>query len=218
MKTSFLFMACVLALLACVTSAQAQSVALAGMLGAKALLVVDGGTPKGVAAGETHRGVKVVSTQGDQAVIEIAGKRHTIRVGEAPASVGGSGGSGANGTKVVLTAGTGGHVVTQGQINGRAAQMVVDTGASLVSIGMPDAERMGLSYKSGQPVRLSTANGIVNGWHIKLSSVKLGDVEVFEVDAVVSPGAMPYVLLGNSYLTRFQMTRTNDQMLLEKRF
>jgi aspartyl protease family protein len=29
---------------------------------------------------------------------------------------------------------------------------------------------------------------------------------------------MPYVLLGNSYLTRFQMTRTNDQLVLERRY
>ena len=49
----------------------AQAVALSGILGAKALLVVDGGTPKAVAAGETHQGVKVVSTQGDSAVLEI---------------------------------------------------------------------------------------------------------------------------------------------------
>jgi len=187
------------------------------MLGSKALVIVDGGAPKGVAVGETHRGVKIVSTQGDVAVVEIAGKRHTLRVGDAPASVGGSGGGG-SGTKVVLTAGTGGHFVTQGQINGKTTQMVVDTGASLVSISAADADRMGLDYKGGQPARLSTANGITNAWKIKLSSVKLGDVEVYEVDAVVSPGAMPYVLLGNSYLTRFQMTRTNDQMLLEKRF
>ena len=199
------------------TSAHAQSVALAGMLGPKALVIVDGSAPKGVAVGETHRGVKIVSTQGDVAVVEIAGKRHTLRVGDAPVSVGGSGGGG-SGTKVVLTAGTGGHFVTQGQINGKSTQMVVDTGASLVSISAADADRMGLDYKGGQPARLSTANGITNAWKIKLSSVKLGDVEVYEVDAVVSPGAMPYVLLGNSYLTRFQMTRTNDQMLLEKRF
>ncbi len=200
------------------TSVHAQSVALAGMLGSKALLIVDGGAPKGVAVGETHRGVRIVSTQGEFAVVEIAGKRHTLRVGDAPASVGGSGGAGASGTKVVLTAGTGGHFVTQGQINGRATQMVVDTGASMVSISAPDADRMGLNYKGGQPIRLSTANGVTNGWKIKLSSVRLGDVEIYEVDAVVSPAAMPYVLLGNSYLTRFQMTRTNDQMLLEKRF
>ena len=200
------------------TSAHAQSVALAGMLGSKALVIVDGGAPKGVAVGETHRGVRIVSTQGEFAVVEIAGKRHTLRVGDAPASVGGNGGAGASGSKVVLTAGTGGHFVTQGQINGRATQMVVDTGASMVSISAPDADRMGLNYKGGQPIRLSTANGVTNGWKIKLSSVRLGDVEIYEVDAVVSPAAMPYVLLGNSYLTRFQMTRTNDQMLLEKRF
>ena len=215
MRLSSFVVASVLAL---ATSAHAQSAALAGMLGSKAHVIVDGGAPKGVAVGETHRGVKILSTQGDVAVIEIAGKRHTLRVGDAPASVGSSGGAGASGSKVVLTAGTGGHFVTQGQINGRATQMVVDTGASMVSISAPDADRMGLNYKGGQPIRLSTANGVTNGWKIKLSSVRLGDVEIYEVDAVVSPAAMPYVLLGNSYLTRFQMTRTNDQMLLEKRF
>ena len=40
------------------------------MLGSKALLVVDGAAPKTVAAGETHQGVKVLSTSGDQAVVE----------------------------------------------------------------------------------------------------------------------------------------------------
>ena len=50
--------------------AQAESVALAGMLGSKALLVVNGSAPKTVAAGETHQGVKVISTSGDQAVVE----------------------------------------------------------------------------------------------------------------------------------------------------
>ena len=57
------------------SAAQAQSVALAGMLGSKALLIVVGTTPKSVAAGETHQGVKVISTAGDQAVIEQGGKR-----------------------------------------------------------------------------------------------------------------------------------------------
>ena len=30
--------------------------------------------------------------------------------------------------------------------------------------------------------------------------------------------AMPFVLLGNSFLTRFQMTRNNTQMVLERRY
>src|SRR6478735_2545916 len=98
-------------------SAFAQAVALQGMLGSKALLIVDGTAPKTVAPGETHMGVKVISTTGDQALVEIAGKRETLRVGEAPASVGGKGGAPAGGSKIVLMAGTGGHFLTQGSIN-----------------------------------------------------------------------------------------------------
>ena len=198
-------------------SALAQTVTLSGMLGSKALLIVDGNAPKGVAIGESYRGVKIVSTQGDQATLEIAGKRHTLRVGEAPASVGG-GGADAGGTKIVLSASSGGHFVTQGQINGRAVQLVVDTGATMVSLSVAEAERVGLKYQTGQAVQMSTANGVIPGWRLKLASMRVGDVTVYDVDAIVSSGAMPYVLLGNSFLARFQMTRTNDQMVLEKRY
>ena len=48
--------------------AHAQAVALTGMLGGKALLVVDGSAPKALAVGDTFRGVRLVSTQGDAAV------------------------------------------------------------------------------------------------------------------------------------------------------
>jgi aspartyl protease family protein len=183
----------------------------------KALIVVDGSPPKSVAVGDTHRGVKIVSTQGDQAVVEIAGKRHTLRLGEAPVSVGGSIGGGGGG-KVVLSASSGGHFMTLGQINGRSVQMMVDTGATLVSLSMADAERIGLSPRGAQGIRMSTANGVVPGWRLKLASVQVGDVVVYDVDAVVSAGSMPHVLLGNSFLARFQMTRTNEQMVLEKRY
>jgi aspartyl protease family protein len=117
-----------------------------------------------------------------------------------------------------MAAGTGGHFISQGQINGRAVQLVVDTGATSVSIGSDDAQRIGLNYKAGQEVRLSTANGTAQGWRIKLNSMRVGDVDVYDVDAVVTTGSMPYVLLGNSFLTRFQMTRNNDQLVLVKRF
>lgn len=198
--------------------ASAQTVGLSGMLGGRALVIVDGSPPKSVAVGESYKGVKIISTQGDLAVLEIAGKRHTLRVGDAPASVGGNGGAQASGSRVVLTAGSGGHFMTLGQINGRAAQMMVDTGATGVGISVADAERMGINYKLGKPMQASTANGIISGWRIKLNSVQIGDVVVREVDAAVTAGSMPYVLLGNSFLTHFQMTRTNDQMVLEKRY
>jgi len=198
--------------------AAAQSVAMTGGMGSKALLVVNGGAPKAVAVGDTWQGVKVISVSGDQAVVEVGGKRQSVRMGDAPVSVGGAGGGGSGGSQIVLTAGTGGHFITQGSINGRSVQFMVDTGATAVSMSAAEAQRIGLKFEQGQRVMSSTANGVVPSYLVKLDRVRIQDVEVFGVDAVVSPGVMPYVLLGNSFLTRFQMKRENEQLTLTKRF
>lgn len=202
-------------------AAWAQSVSLQGMLGSKALLIVDGAAPRTVGPGESWKGVKVVSTQGDQATLEAGGRRFALRVGDAPASVGAGGASGGTApgaTRIVLTAGSGGHFMANGTINGRAAYFMVDTGASMVNMAAADAERFGIDFKQGQPVQLTTVNGHALAWKVKLGTVRVGDVEVREVDAVVSQQPMPFVLLGNSFLTRFQMRRDNDQMVLERRY
>jgi aspartyl protease family protein len=203
------------ALAAC--AAGAQTVTLQGMLGSKALVIVDGEPPKTLAAGESFKGVKILSILGDQAVVEVGGKRQTLRVGDAPASVGG-GGAGASGTRITIAASSGGHFVSQGAINGRAVQFMVDTGATSVAIGMRDAERLGIDYRKGVPGVGGTANGTVQMWRVKLASVRVGDVEVYDVDAAVLGASMPYVLLGNSFLTRFQMKRENDMLVLERRY
>ena len=194
--------------------AAAQTVALGGMMGGKALLLVDGRPPKSVAPGETYLGVKLVSAANEEAVVEIAGKRATLRMGESPVSVKGKGA----GSKIVLTADSQGHFMGPGKINGQAMQFMVDTGATTVALGANDAERMGIACKNGEQIRLSTANGNSVGWRIRLQSVRIGDVELPGVEAVVTPASMPYVLLGNSFLTQFQMSRINDQMVLERRY
>lgn len=202
-------------------AAAPQAVALGGILGGKALLVVNGTAPRGVAVGESHQGVKVVSVGPDSALVELGGgARRTLRLGEAPVSVGASGssaGSSASGQRVVLFGDSRGHFVSQGQINGRSMQFLIDTGATTVAIGQLEAQRLGLNYQIGQPVRMGTANGTVQGWRLVLESVRIGDVQVQGVEAVVTPQAMPYVLLGNSFLRSFQMSRNHDQMVLEKR-
>ena len=203
-------------LLACAAAA-AQTVSLQGMLGRQALLVIDGAAPKGVAPGTTWRGVTVVSTSGDEAVIEVAGRRETLRVGETTGNVGAKGPV-ASGDRIVLTAGAGGHFVTQGTINGHTASLMVHTGATYVSLGASDARRLGLDYKRGEPGITHTANGNAPAWRIKLRSVRIGDVEIRDVDAVVSPQPMALILLGNSFLNRFQMKRDNDQMVLQRRY
>jgi aspartyl protease family protein len=199
------------------SAAYGQSVNLSGMLGAKALLVVDGNEPRAVAPGETFRGVRVVSTQGQSAVLDIAGQRQTLRIGQAPVSVGQPVAAG-TGERIVLSADSGGHFVIQGQVNSRPVQFLIDTGATSIGVSVTDADRIGLKYKQGQPVQVTTANGVVPGWRVRLNSVRMNDVEVRDIEAVVTPVAMPFILLGNSFLTRFQMTRNNEQMVLEKRY
>lgn len=207
-----------LCLLALTCAAQAQTVVLSGILGGKALLVVDGGPPRSVAVGQSHQGVKVVGVQAGEALVEIGGARQTLRLGEGPVSASPAQGEAGDQRRIVLHAGSNGHFRAQGQINGRAVTFLVDTGASAVSVGAAEADRIGLNYRAGQPVQMQTANGSTTGWLIKLHSVRLGSTDVFDVEAIVSAASMPYVLLGNSYLTRFQMTRTNDQLVLERRY
>lgn len=211
------FLVSITLLASLVGNAHAQSVALSGVSGSKALITVDSAAPRFMSPGQTHQGVKLVSTDGESATIEIAGKRQILRVGDAPVSVGSQGGARGSGKRIVMTADGQGHFMPQGKINGKSVQFLVDTGASVVAIGEPEAKRIGLPYLQGQRVMLSTANGSAVGYELKLDQVVLGDVVAYDVTAVVTPQAMPFVLLGNSFLTKFQMNRTNDQMTLEKR-
>jgi aspartyl protease family protein len=201
----------------CACAALAQSVAMTGGMGRKALLVINGGQPKALAAGEAHQGVKVISVTTDQTVVEIGGQRQTVTLGGAPVSVGGRGGA-SGGTQIVLTAGSGGHFVTQGSINGRSTQFVVDTGATMVSMGAAEAKRLGINFEAGQRMQAHTANGVTTGYRISLGTVRIQDVEVHNVDAAVMPMGMPYILLGNSFLSRFQMKQENGTMTLQRRF
>lgn len=200
-------------------SAWAQSVALSGVAGGKALVVIDGAAPRFLSAGQSHQGVRVVSVQGESATVEVSGQKRLLRVGEAPVSVGNSGPSGDGvGQRIVLTADGQGHFMSSGLINGKTVQFMVDTGATNVILSEADAKRINLAFDKGQRVGVSTANGQVVGHMLRLQSVKLGDVQVYDVPAIVLPQAMPFVLLGNSFLTRFQMLRQNDQLTLERRY
>ncbi len=196
------------------TAAAAQGVALSGVMGQRALLVIDGQTQM-MSRGETARGVKLIEVQGDQVRIERDGQQLSLRVGAAPVSLGAA--ARAGGSTITMTVGSGGHFVTGGSINGRPVRFMVDTGATTVAMSAADAERIGLDYKRGERGLAATAGGTVPIWQVNLSSVRIGDVEVNNVDASVVQAPMPFVLLGNSFLSRFQMRREADVMRLERR-
>jgi len=202
--------------LLCAVGAAAQSVSMAGSLGSNALLVIDG-KARNVAVGSTVEGIKLVSVSGNEAIVELKGKRVVLRLGDAHVNLGGTPSEG-GGKQIVLTAQTGGHFHANGTINGQSARFVVDTGASVVAMDKYEAERLGVDYKNGRRGVTRTANGDAVAYATKLKSVRIGDVQVYDVDAIVLPAPMPYILLGNSFLTRFQMKRENDVMTLDLRY
>lgn len=194
-----------------------RRVALSGSMGSQALLVIDGGAPRAVAVGATLNGVKLVSLGEAQAVVEVDGRRQTLRLGEAPVNLGGAASAG-TGSEITLSSDANGHFMANGQINGRGVVFMVDTGATMIAMGRDEAERLGVPYKTGEPIGIRTANGNTVGYRVSLTTVRVGDVEVHNVAAVVQPMPMPFVLLGNSFLNRFQMKRDNDTMVLQRRF
>ena len=202
-------------LLVLAATAQAQLVALSGRMGERALLVVDG-QPYTVSVGQTVAGVKLGRWNGEVADVERSGRSYPMRVGETPVLLGVAAPRSA-GREIVMTAGSGGHFTAGGTINGKQVRFMVDTGATLVSLGREDAERLGVDLASARRGNAQTANGPVPVWLVTLNSVRIGEVELSNVGAAVLPQAMPMVLLGNSFLARLNMKRDNDVMRLELR-
>ena len=206
------------ALLALATAAIAQTVTLNGSMGTRQALLVIDGVPRVLEVGATAQGVRLLSLSATQAEVDVGGQRRLLFAGASQVRVGAVEIAGSASNEIVLTAGSGGHFTTDGQINGKAVSFLVDTGATTIALGQADADRIGLNYKNAPRGFAGTANGRIPVSVVTLSSVRVGNVEIANVEAVVMPSAMEHVLLGNSFLTRFQMKRENDTLTLVRRY
>ncbi len=202
-------------LAALAAGAQAQSVAFSGMLGDKALLIIDG-QARAVPVGSTVQGVKLVRLDGSQAQIEAGGKVQILRLG-GTAVVAGDTGGGGDGSRIVLPVGSGGHYGGLGSINGHPMPFVVDTGATLVAMSLDMAAGLGIDVSAGTATHAMSANGTVSARRLTLSRVTVGDVTIYNVEAMVLPQSMPVVLLGNSFLSHFQMHSDSNSLVLDKK-
>lgn len=196
--------------------AQAADIGLIGVFPGKAVLVVDGGAPKTYSAGNTIvSGIRLVSVSDASAIIEENGKRQTIALG---GHINRSGGSGSGSASVTLQPDSRGHYTAQGQINGGFIRMLVDTGASMIALPASDATRLGIDYKKGQIGYTNTANGVSQVYRVVLNTVRIGDIQLNQVEAVVHENGLPIALLGMSFLNRMEMRREGEQMMLTKRY
>ena len=76
---------------------------------------------------------------------------------------------------------------------------------------------LGLDPKSSTIAAAMTANGAVAVRTLTLDSIRVGDVTIYNVQAMVLPQALPVVLLGNSFLSHFQMHNDSNSLVLEKK-
>jgi aspartyl protease family protein len=196
-------------------AAQAADVGLAGVFPGKALLTINGGAPRIVAVGSTTaEGVAVLAVDGETATIESDGRKRRLRVGENVASPAAPTG----GARATLMADAQGHFLTTGSINGTTVRFMVDTGATMIGLGAGDARRIGIDTSKGVPDFSMTANGPARVVRVKLDSVRVGEITVNNVDALVHEHDLPLALLGMSFLNRMEMQRDGQSMTLRKRF
>jgi aspartyl protease family protein len=193
--------------------AVATEVGLAGVLGSKALLVIDGGQPRTLAVGQAYNGVKLLAVNGDSVQVEMGGKRRSLRLGQNAVSDAGGGSE-----PVILRADPQGHFQTEGAINGVSIRFLVDTGATAVSIGAADARRLGLDLDKAERGYSETANGRTEVRRVKFDTVKVGNIVLHNVEGIVHAQDMPFALLGMSFLNRTDMQRSGDTLTLKRRF
>jgi aspartyl protease family protein len=192
----------------------AADIDLVGVFPGKAVLVVNGANPKTYTVGNTVTdNIKLVTVGSESAVLEQNGKRQTLQLGEHFNRAAPSGPA-----SVTLHPDSQGHYITQGQINGGSARMLVDTGASMIALPAADAARLGIDYKKGQIGYSSTANGIKPVYRVKLDTVRIGDIQLNQVDATVHEGGLPIILLGMSFLNRTEIRREGELLTLSKRY
>jgi clan AA aspartic protease (TIGR02281 family) len=124
---------------------------------------------------------------------------------------------GRTGTSQVVA--TGKHFRANGNINGVALPMMVDTGATFVVLPSALAKRAGVRLANRRSVSSTTANGTVQGVYVILDEVSFAGQTVRGVPAVVQMTGTPYpgVLLGMSYLDNFELSINRGVLSLSRR-
>ncbi|MEF2551886.1 TIGR02281 family clan AA aspartic protease [Aurantimonas sp. A2-1-M11] len=112
--------------------------------------------------------------------------------------------SGLSGRVARLSADAGGHFRTAARMNGRSVPVLVDTGATFVSIDETTARRLGVAPQlDAYRHRVQTANGETRAALVTVARLQLGPIELRDVDTLVTrDGTLPVALLGMSFLGR----------------
>lgn len=146
--------------------------------------------------------VAVVETANAPAVEDVAAAPEPIQPPQVeqpkPAS--------ASGRQVALRTGPDGHVLVDGLVNDRSVRFLVDTGATAVVLNEATARRLGFNLSRQDFTHLTrTANGTVPVAPVRLGEVRIANIMLRDVQAIIVPGnALDGNLLGMTFLKRLR--------------
>ena len=120
------------------------------------------------------------------------------------------------GDELTIAAGPRGHFVTEAFINGTDIRVLVDTGASIVMLTPDDAEQIGFRPLDDDFSQVfQTPSGVMRGAPVVLQDVRIGHLEVDNVQATIAESPSAISLLGMSFLGRLEGYEVRgDELLL----
>ena len=121
--------------------------------------------------------------------------------------------SGPSSNTIVYRTNERGHVVLDAAVNGAPVRMLVDTGASLVTLTPADARAAGINPASlAFSGHVQTANGTARMAPVMLREIRIGQLSIYDVPACVLEH-LDVSLLGMSFLSRLQGHEMRDGKL-----
>jgi aspartyl protease family protein len=194
----------------------AEKIVVLGLFKDKAVVEIDGKKRSLAAGAVSPEGVKLISANSNEAIIEANGRQDRYSLG---AHIGGTYTSTSPQAAVQIWPDARGMYTVEGSVNQFPVRFLVDTGATTVALSKRQARRLGLDYElKGIEGMTSTASGIARAYHLTLKKVKVGDIELNNVEAVIIDSDFPLVsLLGMSFLNRVDMTRNGYVLELRKK-
>ncbi|MEZ5530325.1 MAG: TIGR02281 family clan AA aspartic protease [Porticoccaceae bacterium] len=203
------------ALIAATACWASPDISVNGLFGGRAVLVING-KQRLLKQGQTSpEGVTLIESDSQKAVLEVDGQRITLGLSERISSSF----QAAEIAEVRIPRSENGHYFVSGFINGRPVDFMVDTGATSIAMNLHHAEQLGVNFRRGRKGAASTAGGMVSAYHVPLEKLTIGNITLHQVEATVVIGDFPSeVLLGNSFLSRVEMSEEEGVMVLRTKY
>ena len=197
-------------------SAVAVDVRVVGLFQDRAVISIDG-RQRILRVGQTSpEGIRLVSADSESALLEVEGQQirasldSRVSASKKARTV----------SEVRIQRDRSGMYFTVGSINALPVNFLVDTGATQIAMNGAHARRLGIDYRVvGEPAVVTTASGVERAWAVRLDTVRVGEIELRNIPAMVLDGAQPEtILLGMSFLGKLQISNEGQLMTLRQKY